>query len=372
MRTFGPALLLLLRLTLAPSEVLAQDDLRTAPGTVHVPRDARTIQEAIDMVADGGTVHIAPGAYIESVEIVGKRVNLIGGDRTRRDRTLIVDVTPREVVPLADARGLVEYGPAGGGSLANLTLVGRDAAVLGRSTDGRTLPSEVRLRNVSMLRNGRGVTGSFSQLVVQETLISGSLWHGFSACARLLELSGMTIVNATQLGLLVFACQDSQSVAINNATIAGNLSGGAAFFGDVAVSITNSLVTGNRVFGVLLVHTPAQAVLVNTTISGTVEGVHPFISLLGDGLVAMGTGLISMIASNFVGNQRIGVALVDAPTHGTFVNTVVSGNRFGRVGQGGAMFTELGSGNVFTGNTEQDFVTDGSLPVPEAPPIPEG
>ena len=190
MRTFGLALPLLLGLTLAPSEVLAQDDLRTAPRTVHVPRDARTIQEAIDMVADGGTVHIAPGAYMESVEIVGKRVNLIGGDRKRRDRTLIVDATPREVVPVADARGLVEYGPGGGGSLTNLTLVGRDAAVLGRSTDGRTLPSEVRVRNVSMLRNGRGVTGIFSQLVVQETLISGSLWHGFSACAGLLELSG--------------------------------------------------------------------------------------------------------------------------------------------------------------------------------------
>ena len=178
MRTFGLALPLLLGLTLAPSEVLAQDDLGGAARLVHVPRDARTIQEAIDMVADGGTVHIAPGAYMESVEIVGKRVNLIGGDRKRRDRTLIVDATPREVVPVADARGLVEYGPGGGGSLTNLTLVGRDAAVLGRSTDGRTLPSEVRVRNVSMLRNGRGVTGIFSQLVVQEP-ISGSLWQAF-------------------------------------------------------------------------------------------------------------------------------------------------------------------------------------------------
>ncbi len=48
------------------------------PAEVAVPGDVATVQEALDRVADGGTIRLAASAYVETLTIAGKQVQLIG------------------------------------------------------------------------------------------------------------------------------------------------------------------------------------------------------------------------------------------------------------------------------------------------------
>ncbi len=52
-------------------------------GTVRVPRDAATVQEAVDAAAPGGMVLIAPGIYRESVVVTTPYLTIRGVDRAR-------------------------------------------------------------------------------------------------------------------------------------------------------------------------------------------------------------------------------------------------------------------------------------------------
>lgn len=61
----------LTRLVLAGANQAQADDM-------HVPADYPTIQAAIDAAADGDTVQIAPGVYVEQTSIIGKNLTLIG------------------------------------------------------------------------------------------------------------------------------------------------------------------------------------------------------------------------------------------------------------------------------------------------------
>lgn len=370
--------LLILAATLAPTSAVAIDDSGTAAATIVVPRDARTIQEAIDRVADGGTVRIAPGTYLESLDIA-KRVDLIGdGPRSRR-RAILIAPTPRTVVPLETARGVLNYHEGGGGNLENLTVVGGDAAVLGLSS-GRGPVADVRVRNVSMLRNARGVAGRFGSLRLEYSAITQSLGHGVSlVCVQQLEVFGMTITNAGQVGLLVGPCAETQaqSVSLSGVSIGGNHAGGAAIFGSVNVAITDSTFSGNHVFGVLLSGTPGSTPVINSSFTGTAEGAIPSGTIPGDGLIAVGTGNLAIIGSDFVGNQRAGVLLYDVPTQGSFAQSVVSGNQLGIVlanfSTGDcATLVVNGSLNILTGNTEDDVLdTCADLGIPPPPPVPE-
>src|SRR5262245_55942527 len=43
-------------------------------GTIHVPGDAPTIQQGIALAANGDTVLVAPGQYLEKIDFLGKRL----------------------------------------------------------------------------------------------------------------------------------------------------------------------------------------------------------------------------------------------------------------------------------------------------------
>lgn len=52
--------------------MMALTSLPVRAAEIHVPRDADTIQLAVDMAVDGDEVVIAPGVYEESVDLLGK------------------------------------------------------------------------------------------------------------------------------------------------------------------------------------------------------------------------------------------------------------------------------------------------------------
>jgi serine protease len=51
---------------------------RTEATTISVPRDYKTIQQAVDAAVNGDTILVAAGAYNEPVVIDGKSISLIG------------------------------------------------------------------------------------------------------------------------------------------------------------------------------------------------------------------------------------------------------------------------------------------------------
>src|SRR5262245_43589785 len=43
-------------------------------GTIHVPADQPTIQQGIALAVDGDTVLVAPGRYLETIDLLGKQL----------------------------------------------------------------------------------------------------------------------------------------------------------------------------------------------------------------------------------------------------------------------------------------------------------
>src|SRR5262245_22789734 len=51
---------------------------RLAAGTLNVPGDSATIQGAIVLAADGDTILVAPGTYVETIDFFGKQLVIEG------------------------------------------------------------------------------------------------------------------------------------------------------------------------------------------------------------------------------------------------------------------------------------------------------
>jgi hypothetical protein len=139
------------------------------------------------------------------------------------------------------------------------------------------------------------------------------------------------------------------------------------------LSISESTLHANRAFGALLVGVGSLTTITNTSLSGTTEGggaapgSPDSYEGLADGLVAIGPALVYVVGSELTGNERTG-ALGAEGADFRFFSTVAAGARFGLVLQQNSVYQQVGSS--FYG-TEQDILTDGDLPVPEPPPVPE-
>jgi hypothetical protein len=359
------------------NEVQAQ----TRPGVlrVRVPQDVRSIQAAVDVVADRDTILIAPGTYFETLDIVGKHVNLIGlGPRAER-RTesvagpVLVGPAPQAGLRTTLGRGIVNIGPGGGARLEHFVLFGGDAAVVGRSDDRGESPS-LELERVSMLRNGRGVAGKFGRVALHQVRITGSIMQGLALnCFRQLEIFNSFVANAQEVGLHIVSCTEFPIVEIKNTPLSFNLGGGAVFVGSMILTIENVMFDSNHAFGILLVNVPLSTIE-NTTVQGTIQAQTPYWGEMADGIDALDSTAVQLRSSQILGNARAGVILAgsNAPTTGTLLDTTITANRVGLVVQDAAAWVDLGN-NSIAGNLEQDTSepANGSLPVPGPLPIPE-
>jgi hypothetical protein len=363
-------------LAIAPETVRVVPSGEGGPSTVTVPSaQARTIQSAIDLVADGGTVRIEPGTYRENLVIVGKRVNLEGSGRLGRRRTMIAGDLPRTVVPYQQAQGLISFGPRGGGSVRNLILQGGDAGVVGLE-DIRGAPAQVRVENAVIRLTGRGVLGSFSRLEIERVAITGTLWNGVSIVkAAAVALVDNQIIGGENIGVLVLNFEQSASaIDIGNQFIALNLKGGIVIYGSgQPVNIYNCEIVNNWVAGIVLWE--AGQVVVNETIVqrvylGKIEFSDGTVyDNLAWGLLAFQSAPVYVWSSQFHRCEQGGMIF---DSSGGWIVNAISGhmNRFGLVVQGEPKPDYSAPSNIFWG-TEQPVLTDGALPVPSAPPLPE-
>lgn len=148
--------------------------------TFRVPsRQFPNIQSAINAVADGDRVLVAPGIYHETLTIA-HRITLTGSGARGERRTEIVGPHLTEVEPLERAVAVVNCQPEGGGKIENLLIRGgAGAGILGVAIAGR-VPAHLEVSHVIILQGIRGVAGSFSDLRVQDCQVADMLWHGFS------------------------------------------------------------------------------------------------------------------------------------------------------------------------------------------------
>jgi hypothetical protein len=51
-----------------------------AQQTIHVPADQPTIQKAINVAANGDTVLVAPGTYVENIDFSGKVITVVSSN----------------------------------------------------------------------------------------------------------------------------------------------------------------------------------------------------------------------------------------------------------------------------------------------------
>jgi hypothetical protein len=191
-----------------------------------------------------------------------------------------------------------------------------------------------------------------------------------------LNAYSLTVKAAGHVGVVVSSCYPPGAVqavaSLQNAHIDGNKGGGAAFLGNMTLTISGSTFNGNTAFGVLLVGV-TKALVSNTSASNTV--LHGAFHLWGktyddiaDGFIAGFNSTAFVTNSQFVGNAR--AAIIFDSSGGKVATTTSSGGRFGFVVMGSPKPDYSDPQNSFIGS-EQAILADGDLGVPAAPPIPE-
>jgi hypothetical protein len=126
---------------------------------VRVPEDAATIQTAIDLAKDGGTVLVAPGVYHESLTLSGKSVHLASWFLVTQDprdvlRTVLDGSLPDpdiedDITPMVDQ--VILIGPMAGPQTTVLGLTIRDG------DDGIACHAQARILHNRFVNNVDGI-----------------------------------------------------------------------------------------------------------------------------------------------------------------------------------------------------------------------
>ena len=195
----------------------------------------RTIQEGIDHVSSGGTVHVAAGRYTENL-LINKDVNLVGSGA---DQTILDGSTA--MMPTLQFTGVVQ------GTVERIYYLGGNGAGIRVETSGVTIQS-----NIISDVNGSGIE-----------VVSGS---------QVAILSNWIISNARD-GLSILG-DVGQGRIVNN-IIAGNRGDGVRRITGRNITITNNIIVNNGGYGVAMDQAPAPQLSDNdvwNNLSGSVSG----------------------------------------------------------------------------------------------------
>jgi hypothetical protein len=158
------------------------------------------------------------------------------------------------------------------------------------------------------------------------------------------------------------------SVVINNTTIEDNGGGGAVLIGPMNVQTLNSTFLNNAQVGFWCNDIATTQNLFFKCVVSQTYGAGSNDQKLGHGFCLVGNGSIAVGLSQFLGNERLGIALV-GPVGLNVSGSTVSGNWVGVSTSEGAEFNATSSS--IKGNLDEDVISDVELPVPAKPQIPE-
>src|SRR5262249_10102578 len=235
------------------------DGRGSAPHTVVVrPGSSHSIQEAIDRVADGGTVILSAGVYQQTITISGKHLRILGAGATGAQRTQIVGEWRGGVVPADGATGLINLVNGASLDIRGITLRGGDNGIVAYDRAGP--PAALHVQDMVFAGMGRGilVRSSFEvtvkqvhmfamggygvsytaegdgSLVIQDVIISQSAAYGvgvfnfgtpappsnFPCTGPHIDISGLYVTGAKAGGLVVYG--SAKPVCVANSTFFGN------------------------------------------------------------------------------------------------------------------------------------------------------
>jgi hypothetical protein len=257
-------------------------------GTVHVPGDAPTIQQGIALAADGDTVLVAPGQYLETIDFLGKR--LIVESESGPDVTTINAFLAGSVVS-------AKSGEPAGTELRGFELTTGSGQI-------------VQISNQPFRVGGGVFVDNQSNLLVEDCYISDNKLMAYP------DFSFGGGVFARQSHATVSKCRIS-------ANSAGN--GGSAAYGAGALVLDHCQIFGNHA-ATPDVPTVMSATLVADCViqanAGTGVGQSPALRCVildnsGDGMHIGGPASVPITVSQcaFAGNGSDGLSL--SPTIGT-------------------------------------------------------
>jgi hypothetical protein len=191
--------------------------------------DFRTLQSAVDALADGGRLRIAPGEHPVDAPVFVRRKRVIiegagcaelpdkatevprrtaevlretgldpriisrvqtklgaelhdnNGDGGERTFTQLVGPRPARVVSADETIGLFNFVDAGG-AVTGLKLSGFDAGIVTRQEDLRSSPGSLVVTNTCIAETGRGVLAMGpGKFTMENIYIQNVLWNGISA-----------------------------------------------------------------------------------------------------------------------------------------------------------------------------------------------
>lgn len=238
----------------APASLRIPLTEQTDQTSVRVPSEYSTIQEAVDAVASGGTVHIAEGTYKGGVTI-WKPITLQGAGT--RKTVLEADSQKHLVVSLISDAGysgilLLE-------TIEDTQSVLRDLTVANSAGSGVWTSAAARFENIVVRDNlwdGILVWGTGGSLSFQDSDVLNNLRNGIRF-ATLLSLGDVELnscdIAGNETGVAV---GDYRSISISESRIIGNGNGlqfTAGWSGDTNMSsarLVNNRIAGNENCGI--------------------------------------------------------------------------------------------------------------------------
>jgi len=205
-------------------------------GSIVVPDDFSTIQEAVDNAPIGGAVFVRNGVYVELVTI-GKPLSLIGEDGKN---TIIVGVFPLSSLWTWPVIKVV----ADDVTISGFTIKNAPDGIL---ITGRPSRCKISGNNiVDNFRHGIGIETSENH-VISGNNITGNKGDGIVVSSSNNIISGNNITRNGESGI---TCYQSENVTIRHNIISNNYNGGLSLRWGGPFYVYENNITDNQVYGI--------------------------------------------------------------------------------------------------------------------------
>lgn len=305
--------------------------------TIQVPKDQPTIQAGINAAANGDRVVVAPGAYFENIDFLGRAIEVISSDGPA---TTIID---------------------GGHHGPTVSFVGgepRDSAIIGftiqhggAAVDGSGLGGGIELHDSAASISGNiitandcvGIAITRSGALIQRNTISDTAPVATGVCVSngtgiyVVEGSSVSGFPSTEILANTIENNDQTKGDPDGGQVVGNSGGGILVDGAEGTLIANNIIRNNKANfiggGINVLYTNHVVILQNQIYGNSARNVGGGIYDLAQ-YVDSGRPLLTLIANNtFFGNSIRETPAVGADAFiystqstGVFVNNIVEGN----------------------------------------------
>ena len=285
------------------------------------PGDFSSMQEAIDALADGGTLRIDGGVHkMEPTFIRGKTVHIKGAGPNcrvpgqRRGRSFgTVLVAPRldRVTAPEEAQGSWHFVNAGG-SVSDLRIIGGDAGIATRET-GLNSGQPLTVSNTCISHTVRGIHHkAAAPLAVSDTVIKRVFWNGISISPSII---GVHLTPHSVQNVWIF---DPENVCLYYENTAAavqddylvNCSGGGIMAINSTIWVDETIIINAAKAGILMSASWGDFygnIIIGTDMFPKNEP-DPGKRILGDGIVALNDSTVYILESNIEMTERAAVS----------------------------------------------------------------